>query len=197
MKAKKNMKIDVDPWEQVRGWKQVEVGDEILVGNEHFGFMGLEEIDPTQIDDLDEIIGSTGYSDPEEKGKAPKSESEMLEYIAKLERENKALKKEAKAEKKKKKKDKVGKRKAESLNEVSKEVEEEKVPQVDVTAWKDYFLPEDVLGCISRIGFTAPTQIQAECLPSAIRDRRDIIGAAQTVSIVYNFLCLLFEFHLS
>jgi hypothetical protein len=188
MKSKKKMKNDADPWEQVQGWKQVEVGDEILVGNEHFGFMGLEEIDPTQIEGLDEIIGSTSHSEPEEKDKGPKSESELLEYIAKLERENKALKKESRAEKKKKKKEKVGKRKADSSDEVTKEVEEEKVLQVDVTAWKDFFLPGDVLRCISRIGFTAPTQIQAECLPPAIRDRRDIIGAAQTVSILCKFV---------
>jgi ATP-dependent RNA helicase DDX24/MAK5 len=34
---------------------------------------------------------------------------------------------------------------------------------------------------LAEIGFSAPTQVQAECLPAAIRDRRDIIGAAQTV----------------
>ena len=40
----------------------------------------------------------------------------------------------------------------------------------------------EILEAVSRLGFTAPTQIQAECLPSAIRDRLDIIGAAQTGS---------------
>jgi len=38
------------------------------------------------------------------------------------------------------------------------------------------------LNALSRLGFSAPTHIQAECLPAAIRDRRDIIGAAQTGS---------------
>ncbi|EFN53171.1 hypothetical protein CHLNCDRAFT_15504, partial [Chlorella variabilis] len=35
---------------------------------------------------------------------------------------------------------------------------------------------------LGRLGFEAPTHVQAECLPAAIRDRRDVIGAAQTGS---------------
>ena len=31
-------------------------------------------------------------------------------------------------------------------------------------------------------GFSEPTDIQKECLPAAIRDKKDIIGAAQTGS---------------
>jgi ATP-dependent RNA helicase DDX24/MAK5 len=55
---------------------------------------------------------------------------------------------------------------------------------VDVSAWKDYFLQDEILNALSRLGFSAPTHIQAECLPAAIRDRRDIIGAAQTVRLI-------------
>lgn len=51
----------------------------------------------------------------------------------------------------------------------------------DVTAWGGLGLGARVLGTLAKLGFEQPTPIQAECLPAAIRDRRDIIGAAQTV----------------
>ena len=40
---------DVNYWDTVKGWKQVEVGDEFLVGSDEYGFMGLEELDPKSI----------------------------------------------------------------------------------------------------------------------------------------------------
>ena len=53
---------------------------------------------------------------------------------------------------------------------------------LDMSAWKPYELDSRVEKALSDMGFTSPTPIQQECLPSAIRDRRDVIGAAQTVS---------------
>ncbi len=50
----------------------------------------------------------------------------------------------------------------------------------DVSAWKDLFVPEPVLTALSALGFSAPTPIQALALPPAIRDRLDILGAAET-----------------
>ncbi|MEQ2165008.1 hypothetical protein GOODEAATRI_012565 [Goodea atripinnis] len=50
----------------------------------------------------------------------------------------------------------------------------------DVSAWKDLFVPSAVLEALSRLGFTSPTSIQALALPPAIRDRMDILGAAET-----------------
>ncbi|XP_047201041.1 ATP-dependent RNA helicase DDX24 [Girardinichthys multiradiatus] len=52
----------------------------------------------------------------------------------------------------------------------------------DVSAWNDLFVPSAVLEALSRLGFTSPTSIQALALPSAIRDRMDILGAAETGS---------------
>lgn len=37
------------PWDSIEGWKHVEVGDEVLVGSEEFGFMGLEVLDPAEL----------------------------------------------------------------------------------------------------------------------------------------------------
>nr|XP_033809235.1 ATP-dependent RNA helicase DDX24 [Geotrypetes seraphini] len=52
----------------------------------------------------------------------------------------------------------------------------------DVSAWKDLFVPKSVLKALSQLGFTSPTPIQALALPSAIRDKMDILGAAETGS---------------
>jgi len=52
---------------------------------------------------------------------------------------------------------------------------------VDVSNWKPYDLDSLIEEALSKMGFGTPTPIQQECLPAAIRDRRDVIGAAQTV----------------
>uniref|UniRef100_A0A4W6FB83 ATP-dependent RNA helicase n=1 Tax=Lates calcarifer TaxID=8187 RepID=A0A4W6FB83_LATCA len=52
----------------------------------------------------------------------------------------------------------------------------------DVSAWKDLFVPFAVLKALSSLGFSSPTPIQALALPPAIRDRMDILGAAETGS---------------
>ncbi|XP_040190789.1 ATP-dependent RNA helicase DDX24 isoform X2 [Rana temporaria] len=52
----------------------------------------------------------------------------------------------------------------------------------DVSAWKDLCVPPPVLQALSYLGFSAPTPIQALALPSAIRDKMDILGAAETGS---------------
>ncbi|KAM6968857.1 ATP-dependent RNA helicase DDX24 isoform 2-T2 [Tautogolabrus adspersus] len=53
---------------------------------------------------------------------------------------------------------------------------------IDMSAWKDLFVPSSVLNALSSLGFGSPTPIQALTLPSAIRDRMDILGAAETGS---------------
>ncbi|XP_078418322.1 ATP-dependent RNA helicase DDX24 isoform X2 [Cetorhinus maximus] len=50
----------------------------------------------------------------------------------------------------------------------------------DVSAWKNLFVPEPVLRALSSLGYTAPTPIQTLVLPPAIRDKLDILGAAET-----------------
>lgn len=54
----------------------------------------------------------------------------------------------------------------------------------DVSAWKDLFVPSPVLKALGSLGFSSPTAIQALTLPSAIRDRKDILGAAETGEIM-------------
>ncbi|KAM5273667.1 ATP-dependent RNA helicase DDX24 [Ctenodactylus gundi] len=54
--------------------------------------------------------------------------------------------------------------------------------KADVSAWKDLFVPKPVLRALSFLGFSAPTPIQALTLVPAIRDKLDILGAAETGS---------------
>lgn len=52
--------------------------------------------------------------------------------------------------------------------------------KADVSAWKDLFVPKPVLRALSFLGFSAPTPIQALTLAPAIRDKLDVLGAAET-----------------
>ncbi|XP_056623122.1 ATP-dependent RNA helicase DDX24 [Triplophysa dalaica] len=52
----------------------------------------------------------------------------------------------------------------------------------DVSAWKDLFVPDAVLKALSKLGFSAPTPIQALAIPPAVRDHLDVLGAAETGS---------------
>eukprot|EP00743_Colponemidia_sp_Colp-15_P008340 GILK01009058.1.p1 GENE.GILK01009058.1~~GILK01009058.1.p1 ORF type:complete len:763 (+),score=169.34 GILK01009058.1:48-2291(+) len=56
------------------------------------------------------------------------------------------------------------------------------VRRADVSAWKQYALHGDILMALARVGFEHPTPIQQECLPAAIRHRKDVVGAAKTGS---------------
>lgn len=48
--------------------------------------------------------------------------------------------------------------------------------------WQQYGLHPEILRGIARLGFKEPTEIQRLCLPRAIRDGRDVLGAAETGS---------------
>lgn len=53
-----------------------------------------------------------------------------------------------------------------------------------MSAWEGLGLPRELQRSLSEQGFTSPTPIQTLSLPPAIFHRRDIIGAAETVSLV-------------
>lgn len=38
-----------DFWEGLAGWKAVDVGDELLLGSDEYGFCGLEELDASAV----------------------------------------------------------------------------------------------------------------------------------------------------
>ena len=55
--------------------------------------------------------------------------------------------------------------------------------QTDMSAWGPFDLHPKIAEAIAQMGFGQPTPVQQECLLPAIRDRRDVIGAAQTVCL--------------
>ncbi|XP_013783246.1 ATP-dependent RNA helicase DDX24-like [Limulus polyphemus] len=73
------------------------------------------------------------------------------------------------------------KKKTETSNE-NKGVELVNLQERDMSAWTNLFVPNSVLKALGAMNFTSPTPIQVLSLPPAIRDRRDIIGAAETGS---------------
>lgn len=50
-----------------------------------------------------------------------------------------------------------------------------------MSQWKHLYVPDILLQALQDEGFDAPTPIQSFVLPSAIRDRKDILAAAETV----------------
>ncbi|XP_072045818.1 ATP-dependent RNA helicase DDX24-like [Amphiura filiformis] len=60
------------------------------------------------------------------------------------------------------------------------------VPQrkqaLDMSAWEPLAVPKPVLQALQDMGFTKPSPIQSACIPAAIKQRKDIMGAAETGS---------------
>ncbi|DBB02933.1 TPA: hypothetical protein ACH3X1_013532 [Trebouxia sp. C0004] len=104
--------------------------------------------------------------------------------IAALEAENSALKSQGTFEAAKPaKRKKDSKPTKSSAAAASKPAEPTNIAEtVDISAWSDFDLHPKIAQAIAQAGFTQPTPIQEQCLLPAIRDRRDVIGAAQTGS---------------
>ncbi|KHN87221.1 ATP-dependent RNA helicase DDX24 [Toxocara canis] len=54
--------------------------------------------------------------------------------------------------------------------------------KVDLSAWAPFCLPDEIMRSLADLGFTEPTEIQKLVLPCAVRDKLDILGAAETGS---------------
>jgi len=120
----------------------------------------------------------------------------LMAKVAALEKKNKLLEKKMKKKEKKKAEierkataKKAGNpRKGEGNKTEQGELEEplaqanDPQPLADISSWRPYDLHPHVGLALARLGFSHPTPVQAECIPAAVRDRRDIVGAAQTGS---------------
>lgn len=51
-----------------------------------------------------------------------------------------------------------------------------------MAAWREMFVPEKIVKALEELKFDSPTPIQSLAIPCAIRDYRDILGAAETGS---------------
>ncbi|KAM3920062.1 ATP-dependent RNA helicase DDX24 [Leptodactylus fuscus] len=147
-------------------------------------------------DEMEEIfLGEEEEEDDDDDNE----EEEELDFTALDEEESEAAEEEANPEPAKKKKRKKNKKK--KVKEVVKQEEAAAVKpakktknwaqgalgavagkNVDVSAWKNLYVPSPVLKALSYLGFSTPTPIQALALPSAIRDKMDVLGAAETGS---------------
>lgn len=237
------------PWDKATGWKQVKVGDDLMLGSTEGGFMGLEVLEPEEtllfghhkrqaqqapdaedeemLAEVDEVasdkkpkklaerpqskkakLSERGPTSPAVKGPARTSvEQQLNAKIAALEAENLALKaknaskpdklagKDKEKVSDKAKQDKTARKDKEKVSKKAKQgkaaiTDAAPVPaaakastteQIDMSAWAEFDLHPHIAAAISQAGFTQPTPIQEQCLLPAIRDRRDVIGAAQTV----------------
>ncbi|XP_046461202.1 ATP-dependent RNA helicase DDX24-like [Daphnia pulex] len=52
----------------------------------------------------------------------------------------------------------------------------------DMIIWKAMYLPDPIVRAVWELGFQTPTAIQLACLPTAMKGRKDIVGAAETGS---------------
>lgn len=239
------------PWDKANGWKQVKVGDDLMLGSTEGGFMGLEVLEPEEtllfghhkrqaqqapdaedeemLAEVDEVASSKkskksaerpqskkaklsepGTTPPEAKGAASSSLELLNAKIAALEAENSALKaknaskpdkpagKDKEKVSKKAKKDNLGRKDKAKVAEKAEQgkaaitdaapgtadVKASTTQQIHMSAWSEFDLHPQIAAAISQAGFTQPTPIQEQCLLPAIRDRRDVIGAAQTVCVL-------------
>lgn len=44
-------------WDGLSGWKAVDVGDDLLLGSDEYGFCGLEELDASALGDMCAWLG--------------------------------------------------------------------------------------------------------------------------------------------
>ncbi|GFR65240.1 ATP-dependent RNA helicase MAK5 [Elysia marginata] len=131
------------------------------------------------------------------KSKRAKEKNEETTEGAKqgeLDNENKSFTDNGIESSKKKKKKRKNKNKSQSLN-LSKTLQTDDTDscnndeeckceesQTDMTEWKNLYVPDEILKALQDLKFSKPTVIQRQALPSAIRDRKDILGAAETGS---------------
>lgn len=240
------------PWDKASGWKQVKVGDDLMLGSTEGGFMGLEVLEPDEtllfghhkrqaqqapdaedeemLAEVDEVASDKKPKKPKKSAEMPQSkkaklsepdatppavtgsaktslEQQLNAKIAALEAENSALKaknaskpdkhagKDKEKASSKAKQDKTARKDKEKVSKKAKQgnaastdaapvledVKAATTEQIDMSAWSEFDLHPQIAAAISQAGFTQPTPIQEQCLLPAIRDRRDVIGAAQTV----------------
>jgi ATP-dependent RNA helicase DDX24/MAK5 len=183
-------------------WQDVAVDENVVT--EETGFFGLEVLDGSAVDVLNEggvwklkSKKTAGRSSPkpitphDEPGASSDGTGEPPPPAKTAERGNK--RKKAADRRKAKRKEKKRKRKmakdSEKLVRDREELEREERLEPgaetfspDTDPWCRLGLGESVALRLQRLNFSRPTPIQTACIPKAIRDRRDILAAAKTGS---------------
>ncbi|XP_026789609.3 ATP-dependent RNA helicase DDX24 [Pangasianodon hypophthalmus] len=152
--------------------KKKHESDDVLSGDDHDGIKNLVEEGEDQTlqdsDDYTEFAAETTQKTKKKKKKKKKKQksAEQTETDAQVDPANEVQV--------------PSKRKAKNWADAA--LSKTAGQDTDVSAWKELFVPEPVLKALSKLGFSAPTPIQALALPPAIRDHLDILGAAETGS---------------
>eukprot|EP00933_Yihiella_yeosuensis_P007565 TRINITY_DN11264_c0_g1_i1.p1 TRINITY_DN11264_c0_g1~~TRINITY_DN11264_c0_g1_i1.p1 ORF type:complete len:784 (-),score=198.37 TRINITY_DN11264_c0_g1_i1:76-2427(-) len=146
------------------GWKPIELDLDVLKEFEAEGGLFFEECDPEEVG-IDYLDPSRKVeAEPEPKKKKKKKTSTQKTGTEDLASENDRLRQE------------LAKLKGKS------EEQQEELAVAELSAWKEFELHPKILVGLSRLGFKAPTPVQARCLSPAIRQRKDVVGAAETGS---------------
>ena len=142
-----------------------------------------------QAADPGQAIDSPTLEEAKEKPLSHKERKRLQRAAYKLAKRD-LLKKEKAAQRQARKKDEKQKQQQDKASRaplpsaVNHGETETTVPAaLDMSAWKVFDLDLQIEEALRQLGFTMPTPIQQECLAPAIRDRRDVIGAAQTVRL--------------
>ena len=178
-------------------WSRVDVADDFFIGSTEGGFLGLEEFKPSAkhfpqvVAQASDSIAPKGRKAAHSAKPAPAPAQHPLQ-LSITHASGPQI-----GSRKRRKLNKIRKHAADDLSQQgtqpsattlapSSSAQQSTVELLNVSAWDQLGLDDKLLQALAELRFSAPTPIQQECLPSAIRDRRDVIGAAQTVlSVAY------------
>mmetsp|Transcript_21483 Transcript_21483/g.50075 ORF Transcript_21483/g.50075 Transcript_21483/m.50075 type:complete len:769 (-) Transcript_21483:86-2392(-) len=179
-------------------WKPVELGLDLLKEFEASGGFMLEEADENEVGVAYADAGMQkkfGSQAKQQKGKGQKLEKPPKKSKSELKEENRKLQEELAALKAGKSAgDKVvpGKAKIKAKKASASPMQvaatpvpvEERAPlqASELVDWQEFDLHPTLLGNIAKLRFAKPTEVQRRCLHPAIRQRKDLIGAAETGS---------------
>lgn len=185
-------------WETA-SWRAVDVGAaDVLSGAAEGGFMELEELDPAEArlllrsatadaagDGADDAPGAEPPQPPQPAAPGKKEKKRKAAAAAAAAEGAEEVEDASPPQKKAKGKKPKGEGGARGEAEAQAEetAHEETAPEeADVSAWSDFELDPRLLKAIAVLGFREPTRVQRECLPFAVRSRKDVIGASETGS---------------
>ena len=76
---------------------------------------------------------------------------------------------------------------------VTSNQQNEKQPSKDMSLWAKCKLHPLLLRSLEEAGFYGPTPIQSQAIPAALKGRKDIFGAAETVCPLFSLFLLCYS----
>ena len=183
--------LTTSPSPPLNSWRPVDVDTTLVTGDGETGFAGLEELSGAEARAL---LATAGVPAAAPQAPPP-STDDLAARVAALEAENAALKAaadvgDAPPKKKKKKKVRVDAARGAATrgaptprDDTAADAAAPPPPHLtDGAPWRDLGLCAPLSTALAAAAFDAPTHIQSLALPPALRDQRDVVGAAPTGS---------------